>query len=104
MTRSASTPASLDVKAAVIDGVITIVVIHDNTQLAELTLPAPSDEPQALLSTLTLEGINLCLYQSSIDDHVVLDVLTETPSPIQHDTDERPLLRITVNDDEVFDA
>ena len=36
MTRSASTPDSLDVKAAIIDGVITIVVIHDNTQLAEL--------------------------------------------------------------------
>jgi len=98
------TTPKLNVKADIIDGLITIVVIHDNTQLAELKLPAPSDEPQALLSSLELEGINLCLYQSNLDDRVVLDVLTETPSPIQHDTDERPLLRITVNDDEVFDT
>ncbi len=99
-----NTPPSLDVKATITDGLITVVVIHDKTQLAELTLPAPSDEPQSLLSTLTLEGINLCLYQSSIDDHVVLDVLTETPSPIQHDEHERPLLRISINDHDVFDA
>lgn len=101
---STNAPASLDVRAAIIDGLITIVVLHDNAQLAELTLPTPSGAPQKLLSTLTLEGINMCLYQSAVDDHVVLDVLTDSPSPIRHDTDQRPLLRITVNDDEVFDA
>jgi len=58
----------------------------------------PSTEPHQLLASLTLDGINACLYQSTIDDHVVLDVLTETPGPIEHDDDDRPLLRITVND------
>jgi hypothetical protein len=100
-------PITLDtctISATTTDGLITILVTHGQTQLAELKLPVPSDEPQALLSTLTLEGIDLALYQSSIDDHLVLDVLTETPSPIQHDEQDRALLRITVNDDEVFDA
>jgi hypothetical protein len=99
-----STSSALDVRATTTDGVITVVIVHNGVQLAELTLPAPSKEPHALLSSLTLEGINVCLYQSAIDDHVVIDVLTETPGPIQHDADDRPLLRITVNDDEVFDT
>jgi hypothetical protein len=94
-----STSSALDVRATTTDGVITVVIVHNGVQLAELTLPAPSKEPHALLSSLTLEGINVCLYQSAIDDHVVIDVLTETPgrpaTPSNHGERRRGLRHLT---------
>jgi hypothetical protein len=61
-------------------------------------------EDENSIASLDADGIEVHLYKSAIDGKVVADILTATPGVVEHDANEVPLIRVCINDDDVFDG
>jgi hypothetical protein len=56
------------------------------------------------IASLDADGIEVHVYKSTIDGKIVTDILTATPSVVEHDANDVPLIRVCINDEDVWDG
>jgi hypothetical protein len=78
---------------------LVITVAGSHGDLVALTIPPQ----QGSLAYLSMPGLDVNIYKSTVDQRVVVDVLTVTDGLVDHTSDDRPLIRVNINDDTVHD-
>jgi hypothetical protein len=78
---------------------LVITVAGSHGDLVTLTIPPQ----QGGLASLSMPGLDVNLYKSTIDGLLVVDLLTATDGIVEHTGAEQPLIRVNINDDTVHD-